>query len=149
MDIATMFGVAIVAVTLFAWSSDDHVRQKLALLLLFAWASTNIAVDFLGFGHAPLVIPSLDAVAAILVALVGYVNRSALAAIIFAIYAMVGLTHITAFVFHAQGTYNYYASLNTLFACQLIILGASSAWMVFHRWTDWGRERSRPHPARR
>jgi hypothetical protein len=149
MDTSSMFGLAVIAVLLLAWSSDDHVRQKLALLLLFAWASTNIAVDFMGFGHAPLVIPSLDAVAAILVALVGYTNRSALAAIIFILYAMVGLTHITAFVFHAQGTYNYYASLNVLFACQLIILGASSAWMGFHRWAVRGRERPRPHLARR
>ena len=149
MDIATLFGMAVCLMLLLTWASDDHVRQKLGLLLLGAWAASNLAVNYMGVGNAPLVIPSLDALVAIVVAVVGYSARSRIALIIFAIYAFVGAVHVVALVMRAEMTYNYYAALNVLFACQLITLGASSAWVAFHRWAGWSGKRLRPHLARR
>lgn len=148
MEVPALFGIAVCVMLLIVWVSCDHVRQKLGLLLLFAWASTNLAVNTLGFERAPLLVPSMDAAIAIFVAMLGYTNRSRVAAVIFGIYVVVGATHVAAFVFHAQGTYNYYATLNVAFASQLIILGASSARLAFHRWTVRSRERLRPHIAR-
>lgn len=148
VDISSLFGLAVCAMLLLVWVSDDHVRQKLGLLLLFAWTGSNLTVNMMGFTHAPLVIPSLDAMVAVLVALIGYAHKSKLALAIFVIYAFVGTVHITALIMRAEMTYNYYAILNGAFALQLSILGASSAWHSLSRWTAWGGERLRPHPAR-
>lgn len=149
MDAPSIFGLAVCATLLLSWASDNHVSQKLGLLLLFAWAGSNLAVNMMGFNRAPLVIPSLDALVAILVAVVGYAHKSKLALAIFVIYALVGAVHVTALIMRAEMTYNYYAILNGAFALQLSILGASGAWHSLSRWTAWGGERLRPYPARR
>lgn len=149
MTASEYFALAVFATMLCAWWSGDHVRQKLALLLMLDWAATNLAVNYLGFERAPLVMPSLDAFVAILVVLVGYAHKSRVSLVVFGIYGLVGLAHVAAFIFRTQGTYNYYATLNAEFASQLIVVGGSGAWMAFHRWTDWSRERLHPYSARR
>lgn len=149
MDLASLFGIAVLVMLLLVWASGDHVRQKLGILLLFAWAGSNLAVGFWGFTHAPLVIPSLDAAVAIAMAIVGYTNKSRIALILFAIYVFVGAVHVGAFALRAEMTYNYYATLNAAFALQLIALGVSAARLVVYRWAVWGGERLRPYPARR
>ena len=58
MDASEAFGLAVMTMLACAWLSGDHVRQKLALLLLLAWASTNLAVNYLGFARAPLITPT-------------------------------------------------------------------------------------------
>ncbi len=148
MDISTMFGLAVATTLLLAWLLGDHVQQKLAILLLFAWASTNLAVNYLGFGRAPLVVPSLDALVAILVALVGYRNRSIVALVVFAGYAIVGVVHVVAFAAHETATYDYYETLNILFALQLMTVGASSAWTSLRTRFPRGHQRSRSHSPR-
>lgn len=147
MSPGVVFGLAVGCVLLLAWASGSHVLQKLALLLLMAWAGTNLAVAFLGFERAPLVIPSIDAVIAVLVATTGYHAKSKAALFVFRLYAVVGLIHIGAYVLHMLVTNTYYAALNSVFLVQLLIVGATSAWVAVHHRFDLGGERFRHHPA--
>lgn len=149
MSLSTAFGLVTAIVVLLSLASRSHVFQKIALLLLGAWATTNIAVELLGFVKAPLIVPSLDAVFAILVAAVGYANRSRIALFVFLLYALVGCEHVVAFVLRVQSTYWYYATLDVLFLAQLLIVGAASGWMALRHRTDRSYQRLRPHLARR
>lgn len=148
MDASTVFGLLSTAVLVLALTSDFHVFQKLGLILLLAWATTNIAVEMLGFAQAPVVIPSLDAAFAIIVATIGYINRSRVALVVFLLYALVGSVHVGAFVLHKQATYGYYATLNVLFLAQLLTVGAASGRMAVCRWIAFGRQRFRLDPSR-
>ena len=149
MEPRTIYGLIVGAVLLIGLLSRDHVHQKLAGLLLFAWASTNAADAMLGFEKSPLIVPSLDALTALFVALVGYANRSRQALVVFVIYAIVGVVHIGAFASHATTNYWYYAIRNVLFLAQLLIVGGSGAWLAVHHWVNRRRQRLRPYPARR
>ncbi len=149
MTVSLYFAYATGVMLLLAWLSDNHVYQKLGLLLLFDWASTNLAVNFMGFERAPLAVPTLDAISAILVAMVGVRNNSQTALAVFCLYAGVGITHVVGFASHNQGTYIYYAALNTLFLLQLIAVGGSSVARMGLR-TRFPRrhQRSRSHSPR-
>lgn len=134
-------------VLLTSLTSASEALQKIALLLLTAWASTNASVHLLGFTDAPLLIPSIDVVVAMAVALVGYRYRSRIALVVFSLYLAVSALHVVAFVSRWEGGYAYYAALNALFLAQLISVGAPGAWLAIHRWVAARRERARPHPA--
>ena len=145
-----VYGLLVAATLLAAWASDSHVCQKLGLLLLFDWAATNLAVNYMGFEQAPLLVPTLDGIAAILVAMVGLRNGSRAALAVFCLYGLVGLVHVVGFASHNQGTYTYYAALNVLFLLQLITVGGTSAARITIRARVPGRDkRLRPDPARR
>lgn len=149
MGTGTVFIVA-VAVTLgSAWVSHDHVLQKLSLLLLLAWAATNLIINCVGFERAPLVVPSIDAFVAVLVAVTGYHRKSWAAMCVFGIYAVIALVHISAFVLQMLTTYAYYAVLYSLFLAQIIIVGAASAWVAFLARPNLGGEWLHRHHARR
>ena len=148
-NLGLVYGLVVGLVMLLALGSHEHVRQKLAILFLVDWISTNLAVDLMGFSRAPLLIPSLDAVVAILVATIGYKNRSTIALVVFLLYVIVGGVHVGAFILHAQETYAYYATLNMVFLAQLLAVGGSSAWLAIRRRPDRRRQRVRPYPARR
>lgn len=142
-----VFGLLVAVVLLCARASHQHVLQKIALVLLFAWSSSNVAVEVMGFARAPLAIPTLDAIAAVMIAVVGYRHRSNIAIVVFALYALVGWAHVAAFVLKAQETYTYYAALNCLFLAQLLVVGAPSAWLALHSRPAAGGERARDHRA--
>lgn len=149
MDLTPIFyGLAVAAILGLSWASKSHVYQKLALQLMAAWALSNVLVGALGFSRAPLVIPTLDAVIAILVATVGYTNRSRVALVVFLLYAVVGIVHVVGFVTHRQATYTYYAVLNVLFLAQLMAVGGASAWMAVRVWSDRSRQRARAYRPR-
>ena len=148
MDAATIFGALVILTVGSAWLSGNQVLQKLSLVLLAAWASTNLAVEALGFVRAPLIVPSMDAVFAIIVATIGYMNRSHIALVVFLLYAAVGSVHVGAFILHSQSTYSYYATLNILFLAQLLTVGATGAWVGIRHWTDRSHQRFRSHPSR-
>lgn len=143
------FGLLVAAVLLAAMVSDDHVRQKLSLVMLGAWGTSNLAVASLGFQHAMLVIPYLDLAAAIVVAVTGYTSRSASALVVFLIYGAALFTHVAMFTLHEQGTFTHYTLTGYMFLAQLLTVGASSAWLAVRRWSDRSRERLRPFHARR
>lgn len=143
------FGALVGVVLLLTFLSHFHVYQKLGMLFLFAWAASNVMVNLMGFADAPLMIPSLDAVVAILIAILGFRSRSFVALQVFALYLLVGFVHVSAFILHRQGSYVYYATLNVLFLLQLLLVGAASARMALVHWTTRRAERARAHPPRR
>lgn len=147
--IPTAFGAGVGLTLLLSWWSRSHVMQKLALLLLAAWATSNVAVNLMGFDQAPMLIPSIDCAVALLVALVGFRNRSVIALAVFCLYVAVGLVHVVGFASYNQGTYTYYAILNVLFLLQLIIVGGSSARMAVRPRIYRRDKRLRLDPSRR
>lgn len=148
MDISTLFGLVCVITLLIAWASPSQVCQKLGLVLLAAWASSNVAVEVLGFLKAPVIIPSLDAAFAVVIATIGYLNRSRIALVVLLIYLLVGAVHVMAFILRTQSTYSYYATLNILFLAQLLTVGIAGARMAVSHRSDWRGQRLRHHPAR-
>ena len=130
MPVSVLFGLTVAGILLLARFSKQHVLQKIGLGLLFAYGASNVAVDFYGFQQAPLMVPTIDAVAAILIAATGYRSHNMTALVVFGIYAIVGLVHVGAFVLKMQATYTYYLTLNLLFLAQLLIVGGVSAGVV-------------------
>jgi len=149
MDWASIYGLATLIVVGLAALSRDQVCLALALVFGAAWFVTNQAVAVLGFTHAPLMIPSFDAVAALCVAMIGARHRSRLALDIFILYAVVLLWHIVAFVTRIDGSYQHYLVANLLFAAQLALVGGHSGWRAVYHWTLGRGERARAGPARR
>lgn len=145
----TFWGVCVASTLLLAWGSGNAAMQKLALLLLAAWALSNLALAFLGYRGEPLVVPSLDAVIAILVAMVGFNNRSRAALTVFLLYAVLGVVHIAAFTTNSLSEYGYYIAKNGLFLAQLMVVGGVSTAGLVRRWTGWRHQRLYPHPAGR
>ncbi len=148
MDLSTAFGLLCAVVVLLALASDWHVYQKLAMVLMVAWASTNIAVELMGFDKAPVIIPSMDAVFALVVATIGYMNRSRIALVVFSWYGVVGSVWVGAYLMHAQSGWWCYATLDVLFLAQLLTVGAASAWMALRHWTAGRHKRARAYRPR-
>ncbi len=130
MPISALFGLIVAGSLLLAMLSNSHVLQKVGLLLLFAWAASNVAVDWLGFQRAPLLVPTIDAAVCLGIAGVGFKNRSNVSLAIVCLYVIVGVVHVMALALRMQETYTYYATLNLLFLAQLLILGGSGAWVA-------------------
>lgn len=146
MDIGSMYGILVALVVGLTWLGRDHVTQKLGILLLTAWASTNIVVNYMGFEQAPLLNPSIDAVIAILVAALGYTHRSRLALVVFLLYVVVGATHVIAWANHDQETRAYYDVLGILFLAQLFAVGGVGGRLALVHWFASRDPRFRPHP---
>lgn len=143
------YGVVVAAALLIGWLSRDHVHQKLGLILMFAWAATNVITAIVGFDGAWLVIPSLDGAMALLTAILGYANRSRIALIVFALYAAVGAIHVGAIILHAQLSNSYYTVTGVLFLSQLLAVGWSGARMALRARLAPRHQRLRHHLARR
>lgn len=148
MDWPLIYGLATGLVLLTALVSENVGLQKLALLLLMAWASTNGVITVFGFDHASLLNPTIDALVAISVAVVGYKHRLKAAIYVFALYLCVAAIHVGAFVLRETSSYSYYAALNIVFLAQLGCVGAPGAWLAVRRRVVARRERARAHPAR-
>ena len=147
--IPIIYGAAVACTLYLALISHSSVLQKVGLALLFAWSASNVVVSLQGFERAPLMIPTIDGFAAILIAMVGYRHRSNVALVVFGIYAIVSIVHVGAFVLRMQATYTYYLTLNLLFLSQLLLLGGSGAWLAVRHRVPRGHQRLRPHPPRR
>lgn len=147
MPPAALYGLAVVATAALAWASGNHVVQKLALILLAAWATTNVAVAAFGFKGVPLCVPTLEALCAAVIAVVGYANRSRLALVVFGLYGAMLATHLVAYVTRTTGQYDYFAAINFLFILQLVSVGGCGAWLAIRLWVPALRERGRGlHP---
>lgn len=115
------------ALTLFlAWRSGHHVLQKLALLLLLAWATSNCVIGLLGFSGGPYVIPAADATIAVMAAGLGLQNRSPAALIVVGLFLTEMAVHIVGFATMREGTYAYYLALNMIFLLQLGVVGGAA-----------------------
>lgn len=148
VTIPTMFGIGSLGVVLLAWASGSHVHQKVALILLFAWCATMVSAAF-GLAGGNLTLPTIDALAAILVAWAGGGKFPSVAVVVFAVYGAVGIVHVGARIAHLHESYTYFATLGYLFLAQLITTGALSGWLAVRRWTAPGHQRFRLDPSRR
>lgn len=120
-----MYGFLTLLMLLAVWASGAHVLQKLGLVLLVSWASSNVAQAILGFDGAPYVTPAIDAVLAIIVAMLGVKNRSHVALAVVAIFFVQAGVHIVGFVADTNSSYAYYLALNLLFLAQLVVVGGA------------------------
>lgn len=119
------YGFATLLVLIAVWASGEHVLQKLGLLLLVSWASSNVAQAVLGFDGAPYVTPAIDAVLATVVAMLGIKNRSYIALAVVVIFFIQAGVHIVGFATNGNTSYAYYLSLNLLFLGQLAVVGGA------------------------
>jgi hypothetical protein len=149
MDWASFYGLLTMGVAFLAYASGSRAAQHVSLIFLSVWILTNTAVEVMGYERAPLLIPSVDAVSALLVAMVAFVQASRLAAAVFGLYVLVGAIHVAAFILHRQGTYPYYLALNVVFLIQLAAVGGACAGMVLRARAFGRRQRARSYAPRR
>lgn len=119
------YGFATLLVLLAVWASGQHVLQKLGLILLVSWASSNVAQAVLGFEGAPYVTPAIDAILAIIVAALGIKNHSYAAFGVVAIFFLQAGVHIVGFATNGNTSFTYYLALNLLFLGQLAVVGGA------------------------
>lgn len=149
MDIGMIYGALVALVVGLAWIGHDHVHQKLALLLLVAWASTNFVVNYFGFSQAATINPSIDALIAVAVASLGFNWRSGLALMVFVIYGVVGAVWVIAWANHAQEARVTYDVLGVLFLTQTFAVGGMGGRLALRHWLASRRPRFRPYPVGR
>lgn len=139
------FAIAVSVMIVAAWASKDHVVQKMSLLMLAAWAFSNIALAAVGYEREPLLVPSIDAVVAATVAYVGFVNRSRLAIVIFTLFALLACVHVVAFATYTTESYFYYLAKNAIFLTQVFIVGGFGAWVAIRTRLHPRSQRASPH----
>jgi hypothetical protein len=105
--------------------------------------TSNLAVAAFGFDGAPLFIPSMAAILAILVASLGWRYRSATALVVFILYVGSATLWVGAYVTSTQGSYISYLASNVMFLAQLLAVGGTSAADCVRHWTSSSRQRPR------
>ncbi len=108
-----------------AWLSRDVVTQKLALIMVGIWAASNVALAAVGYNGEPLLVPTMDAVAAILTAVVGYRSKSRVATVVFGLFIVLGVVHVVAFAAHGTTSWYYYLLKNGVFMAQAVLIGGT------------------------
>ncbi len=114
------------------WSRSEPLI-KTTLVLLAGWAAHNFIVETQGAEHAPLLIPTADAILGLLVAGIAAHHQSRVAAAVFALFLLVQIVHVAAFRANVQGGYVYFLTLNLLFLTQLAVAGGSGVALVIAR----------------
>lgn len=138
------YGALTLCTLLIAWASGEHVPQKLGLLMLASWASSNVAAAAFGYDGANYVTPALDAIMGVVVATMGIKNRSYAALLVLIILFLQVGVHIVGFLTRDHGTYTLYLVLNLLFLAQLATVGGVSAPFAI-RGLDLGHRRFLHH----
>ncbi len=142
--IAAAFLIAVLLMLLCAWGSSATILQKLGFVLLTAFCSTNLAVEYFGFERATLIIPTIHLVLGTWVAIISFRKTSFASNVLLLSYAcMVGFD-LLSFPLRIEGTYAYYAVLNILFGAQLITVGTPGAWLAIRRGALSGGQRGGP-----
>lgn len=130
--------VGAVAVSTLAALTKDYVKHWLGLTLLWSWTISNYCVWNWGFDGAATYLAIGELALTTVAAGIGYSNRSVLALIIVLLF---GCQEAVQVLFHfvaRQGTWWYYASLNVIFALQLLTVGGASAAPAFRRLGNGG-----------
>ncbi len=135
------YGVCVFVMLAITWVSKDHVAQKLGLCLLASWSTTQLANALFSLEGTPLVMPSMQVGLAIVVAFLGYANRSRLALMIFVLYGVLIGIHMMAWITQRTGDRGYFESVNVVFLSQVLIVGGAGGARVVRRWLLWGGER--------
>ena len=136
------YGGLTVIMLLLAWASGQHVPQKLALLMLASWSTSNLAVSLLGFDGASYVTPAIDAALAVPTAALALNNRSWGAFWTLIMFLLQIAAHGVAFMANGQASYLLYLSLNLLFLAQVVMIGGISATLAVRRFAPVPRQRS-------
>lgn len=127
------FGIAVAIVGVLAWFSKGAMERKLAACLVLSWAACNVIVTARGFHGAPVWFAMVDAIGA---TYVGSLMRSPTwpAFAVFGVYVFMGAVHVAVLAPGGVGTsWAYFATLNILFALQLLFVGASSGLAIVNR----------------
>jgi len=93
----------------------------------------NLATGLFGFEHAPVAMPMIDVLVAILAMLVEKHWPSPAGRLVITLFGVEVLTHVVFFLRHSEGTHAYYAVLNAIFACQVMEVGGSAGIDVARR----------------
>lgn len=121
-------------VYLLGWATKDAIIHRVTFLSLIGWALANISVDLFGFGGAPFINPTINAVLAVTIGLIGHRNRSMLCFVLVLLYLAEETVTLGAFSMHAQGERLCYLLLNCIFILRMLAIGGwSVAWLVASR----------------
>jgi hypothetical protein len=140
--VAMLYGTAVAFVMLAAFVSRGQVLQKLSLVLLGAWTLTNLAFVAIGPNAFPLLYPTIEAGCAVVVATLGLANKSRIALGVFALYGVMIVTHLVAYVGGFTNLYAYRVAINASFLGQLLVVGGPSVWLALA--SGISRQRQRP-----
>lgn len=113
-----------------AWMTHRRDLVQTGGVLCLAWLACNVAVVVVGHAKAPVLIPTIDAILALLCAHIAIFERGRAAIAVLFLFVMVGLVHVAAFETHTQGTYFYFLVLNLLFFAQVAVVGGASGWAL-------------------
>jgi uncharacterized membrane protein len=146
--ISAAFLLAVLAMLMAVRSSRDHVLQKVGIVLLGAWVGTNLAVSYFGFANAPIVIPMIHFICGAAVATSSYKRRTFAFELILLLYGLMVVFDLVSFPLRIEGTWTYYAVDNVIFGVQLLVAGATGAWMAIRNRPPARSQRSSPYGAR-
>lgn len=130
MDWTVFYGAWTLIACAIAWGSRDHVIQKLSLVLLAAWALSNLAYAALGKASVPVCDPTIEALCAGLAAGIGYANRNRPALAVFVLYGAMLTIHAGFIIAHRPLSGAYIPMVNAVFMAQLLVVGGCGAWLA-------------------
>lgn len=128
--IPIFYGLCVGSALVLALCSRRHDLIKLALILVAGWALCNVSVEIHGASRAPMLIPTVDAILALLTAGLVALDHSKPAAGVFALFVIIEIVHVSAFGNHVAGTHTYFLWLNLLFLAQVVVVGGWGAWIL-------------------
>lgn len=138
-----LYAAMVAIAALAAWSAPSPAIRWLAALLAADFTASNVALWVVGYAHEPLLVPSIDAVVAIGVAIAGLKYRSLnIAGSVFMLFGALGVVHVMAIGAGLSQSYTYYALKNAIFLAQVSIIGGAGVAAYFRSRTD--RRDTRP-----
>ncbi len=118
-----LWATGVAVMVLLTWESEHLLHVELGMIMLIEWGLTNLALAALGRAGEPLFTPTIDAVCAVAVALVGWKHKSLLAAVVFLLFALLGGFYVAAIIGRIETTNTYYFAKNAIFATQCLAIG--------------------------
>ena len=138
MPWAAFYGIMVCSAVLISAWSHHAATMKFAGLLMLSWVSSNAAVNYLGFHHAPDVIPEADAAIALVLGTIALSCRSCTGLLIFVMFVAEAAIDVMAWTMHTEGDYGYYAVLNVIFALQVLTVGVAGIVQGIRYWSSRG-----------
>jgi hypothetical protein len=143
MQWATFYGILTLGSILCALWGGSVAPLKCGMILMVDWLVSNLAVGFLGFDRAPLIVPCIDAVAALCILSIAARAGCRTGYQIFALYVAGAVVHVTFYLIHAEGNRSYYEILNVLYALSVLLVGEAGVRHGLDRRDARRRDRAR------
>lgn len=134
--VVIFYGACVFGMLALSLLSRREALIKLGLILLAAYVACNLAMAANGKAHAPMLIPTIDAILALLTAGIVALDHSKTAAVVFALFVLVEIVHVAAFQTRTQGSHTYFLYLNLIFLAQVVAVGSSGASVLIVRLAD-------------